>query len=109
MIKNDKSDKYGPAVDWWALGVFTYELMFGKLPFDMVNVSQTNEEISKLYKNGVQFPANSVIAASVECKNFIFGCLNNDPCKRLGSKKDMSEIFKHPWMADINYEELLNK
>lgn len=39
---------------------------------------------------------------SNECKDFIRTLLIKDPKKRLGSKGDVNQILKHPWLNSLN-------
>jgi novel protein kinase C epsilon type len=45
--------KYGPAVDWWALGIVMYEMMVGRHPFLLPRTFPYHE---KILKNDVRYP-----------------------------------------------------
>lgn len=46
---------------------------------------------------------------SDDCKDFISKLLEKDPVNRLGSKEGIEEILRHPWLADINIDQLVSK
>ena len=71
------------AVDIWALGVLTYELFFGKRPFEAFSI----DELSQMYEKGtyimnlrrINEPEKKI---SKELFFFINKCLQKDPEKR---------------------------
>ena len=95
-------------VDWWALGILTYEMIVGFPPFYTGN--SNNQKMYDLIKSKpVFFPdaKKHGISMSDNCKDFISKCLSKTPQDRLGSKNDITEILAHPWFKDINIEKLL--
>jgi serine/threonine protein kinase len=44
---------YGPAVDWWALGIVMYAMMVGQHPFQLPTASSYHE---KILNNRVKYP-----------------------------------------------------
>ena len=95
-------------VDWWALGILTYEMIVGFPPFYTGN--SNNQKMYDLIKSKpVFFPdaKKHGISMSDNCKDFISKCLSKTPHDRLGSKNDITEILAHPWFKDINLEKLL--
>ena len=97
-------------VDWWALGILTYEMIVGFPPFYTGN--SNNQKMYDLIKTKpVFFPdaKKHGIHMSDNCKDFIKGCLIKDPKERLGSSGGLQEILGHPWFAGISVDDLLNK
>jgi len=97
-------------VDWWALGILTYEMIVGFPPF--YTGSSNNNKMYELIKTkAVFFPdaAKHGIQMSDKCKDFINKCLSKDPKDRLGFKNDVDEVLGHPWFADLDVNALVNK
>lgn len=97
-------------VDWWALGILTYEMLVGFPPFYTGN--SNNQKMYDLIKSKpVFFPdaKKHGIAMSDQCKDFISKCLAKNPAERIGSQNDIKEILAHPWFSDIDYNKLVNK
>lgn len=94
---------YTAAVDWWSLGIMTYELIIGITPFYSPNL---NEMYRKIKMAKPKFPG----WVSPECKDFITQLLEKDPADRLGSQgDDVGGLIHHPWFASIDFGKLLNK
>jgi serine/threonine protein kinase len=49
-----REEKYGASVDWWALGVLTYEMLVGQPPFD---ADGEDELFDAICNDEVLFPA----------------------------------------------------
>jgi len=97
-------------VDWWALGILTYEMLVGFPPFYTGN--SNNQKMYDLIKSKpVFFPdaKKHGISMSDQCKDFISKCLAKNPAERIGSQNDIKEILAHPWFSDIDYNKLVNK
>ena len=101
-------------VDWWTLGILTYEMVIGFPPFYVENDSPTHKEMYKMIENNdVDFIAaqyhRDPIKLSPECKDFIKKLLNKDQAKRLGTAGDWKEVVEHPWLKDIKIDDLITK
>lgn len=69
------------AVDWWSVGVLTYELLTGASPFTVVDERNTQHDISRrILKTEPPIPDE----LGSEVKDFISKLLVKDPKKRLG-------------------------
>lgn len=93
------------SVDWWALGVLTYELLTGASPFTVEGERNTSKEISqRILKKNPPIPSHFSGAG----KSFIAALLHKDPTKRLGYN-GAGEIKKHSFFANLNWDKLARK
>ncbi|XP_037931063.1 chromosomal serine/threonine-protein kinase JIL-1 [Teleopsis dalmanni] len=96
------------AVDWWSVGVLTYELLTGSSPFT-VSAEQENaqNEISRRIQKAEPMLPSSL---SETVKDFILKMLHKDPKKRLGgNNKNATEIKSHPFFKGVDWTELRSK
>jgi serine/threonine protein kinase len=63
---------YDNKVDIWNIGILVYELLYGKVPFDI----RGENDLLKIVDEDICFPKS--IPVSCECKDFILKCLNKD-------------------------------
>ncbi|KAF8558382.1 hypothetical protein OG21DRAFT_1455993 [Imleria badia] len=95
--------RYGRAVDWWAFGVLTYEMLLGQSPFrgdDEDEIFDAILEDEPLYP--ITMPRDAV--------SILQKLLTRDPTRRLGSSKaDAEEIKRHPFFKDISFDDVFNK
>ncbi|KAM0887875.1 hypothetical protein ACQ4PT_028721 [Festuca glaucescens] len=84
------------AIDWWALGILLYEMLYGRTPFRGKNRKKTFYNI--LHKD-LTFPSS--IPVSLEAKQLIHGLLQRDPSSRIGSNTGANDIKEHPFFEDI--------
>eukprot|EP00124_Ichthyophonus_hoferi_P001575 Ihof_evm14s85 gene=Ihof_evmTU14s85 len=94
---------YGPAVDWWTIGVLLYEMMTGIPPYYDDN---TNTMYQKILFAQLIFPEDMTIAA----RDCIGGLLNRNPHERLGAGPNGARNVKsHMFFAQINWGDLWQK
>ncbi|KAL8461049.1 hypothetical protein ACS0TY_032511 [Phlomoides rotata] len=92
---------HGNAVDWWAFGIFIYEMIYGRTPFAGINNETTLRNIAK---KPLTFPSDAPCTASeMHARSLISGLLNKDPNRRFGSKRGAADVKTHPFFKDLNF------
>ncbi|KAF5788374.1 putative protein kinase AGC-RSK-2 family [Helianthus annuus] len=96
---------HGGAVDWWTLGVFLYELLYGVTPFKGENNEKT---LINILKKPLTFPRIGVSTSKeyeemVKVQDLIARLLVKNPKKRIGSLKGSIEIKKHEFFKGVNW------
>ncbi|KAK4339535.1 hypothetical protein RND71_040997 [Anisodus tanguticus] len=89
---------HSSAIDWWALGILLYEMLYGRTPFRGKNRQKT---FSNILNKDLTFPSS--IPVSLAARQLIHSLLNRDPANRLGSNGGASEIKGHPFFREINW------
>nr|AML78672.1 putative LOV domain-containing protein [Tetrastigma voinierianum] len=86
------------AVDWWALGILLYEMLYGYTPFRGKTRQKTFANI--LHKD-LKFPSS--IPVSLNAKQLMYRLLHRDPKNRLASREGANEIKQHPFFRGVNW------
>nr|AML76466.1 putative LOV domain-containing protein [Cissus quadrangularis] len=86
------------AVDWWALGILLYEMLYGYTPFRGKTRQKTFANI--LHKD-LKFPSSTSV--SLNAKQLMYRLLHRDPKNRLGSHEGANEIKRHPFFRGVNW------
>ncbi|KAK6461128.1 kinase-like domain-containing protein [Scheffersomyces coipomensis] len=92
------------AVDWWTLGIFIYEMIYGTTPFKGADRKKT---FANILKKDVKFNDSSLTSSN--CKSLIKKLLIKDEVKRLGSKTGASEIKNHIFFKNTQWALLRNQ
>ncbi|PKA64564.1 Protein kinase PINOID 2 [Apostasia shenzhenica] len=97
---------HGSGVDWWTLGVFLYEMIYGKTPFK----GEDNEKtLINIMKQPLNFPRTPAAAAGkdveemLRAQDLIARLLVKNPKKRIGSVKGSVEIKRHEFFRGVNW------
>ena len=96
--------KYDKSVDIWCIGVLSYFLLVGKLPFDDTDDNE-NEIARQTINDPPPFIEDKWNIISPEAKDFVSKCLEKDPKDRMNIK----EILKHKWLKKYISTEQKNK
>ncbi|OAY85495.1 Protein kinase PINOID 2, partial [Ananas comosus] len=96
---------HGSAVDWWTLGVFLYEMIYGRTPFKGENNEKT---LINIMKQPLRFPKiNTTNAKDLEdesrAQDLISRLLVKNPKRRIGSLKGSVEIKRHGFFKGVNW------
>uniref|UniRef100_V5GQA3 cGMP-dependent protein kinase n=1 Tax=Anoplophora glabripennis TaxID=217634 RepID=V5GQA3_ANOGL len=97
---------YNKAVDYWALGVFIFELLTGRTPF------HTNDpghlKTYKLILKGIDHVTFPYYISS-KARSLIKKLCAHTPSDRLGCQRGAIEDIKsHPWFSSFNWSKLRN-
>ncbi|KAK4348388.1 hypothetical protein RND71_031143 [Anisodus tanguticus] len=93
-----KGEGHGSAVDWWTLGVFLYELLYGKTPFKGAG---NEEALANVVMQNLRFPDSPLV--SFQARDLIRGLLLKEPENRLGTETGAAEIKRHPFFDGLNW------
>lgn len=94
---------YSKAIDWWAFGVFIFEMVAGRSPF------LSNDPI-KIYEKIINARFICPPHPSPECKNLIKRFLQPNTSLRLGGLKNGAQDIKdHAWFRPIEWFTVLNR
>ena len=97
---------HNQVVDYFALGVLTYEFMMGKRPYTGKNRREIKEKII-----ATQFiiPKDKIPEGwSYDAADFINKLLQRKPANRLGLRS-AQEVKEHPWIKKYPWNDLYNK
>jgi len=93
---------YNCGVDWYQLGLCTYELLVGQIPF-------YDPKTTRMYNNILKATLDIPDSVSKSAQSLIRGLLERDPIKRMGnSASDAQEIKEHPFFSSINWQKVVN-
>lgn len=91
-----RGDGHEFAVDWWALGILCYEMLYGTTPFRGKNRKETFGRILMMPPkfNGKLTPLTDLITK----------LLDKDPTSRLGYNRGACEIKEHPFFNGLRWD-----
>uniref|UniRef100_A0AB38Z7K0 non-specific serine/threonine protein kinase n=1 Tax=Paeonia suffruticosa TaxID=45171 RepID=A0AB38Z7K0_PAESU len=94
---------HGNGVDWWAFGIFVYELLNGTTPFKGASKEGTLRNIAST--SNVQFPhvVDRGKEGMAEARDLIEKLLIKDPRRRLGCTRGATDIKIHPFFNGIKW------
>ncbi|MED6143619.1 Protein kinase PINOID [Stylosanthes scabra] len=96
---------HGSAVDWWAFGVFLYELLYGYTPFK--DASSNEKTMNNILRKRLSFPRPGTKTHSgqeiAKAEDLIGKLLIKNPKRRMGYNSGSCEIKKHEFFQGINW------
>uniref|UniRef100_A0A0D9VRZ4 non-specific serine/threonine protein kinase n=1 Tax=Leersia perrieri TaxID=77586 RepID=A0A0D9VRZ4_9ORYZ len=93
---------HGNGVDWWAFGVFLYELVYGRTPFKGHAKDAT---LKNILAKQVTYPQLDGVAGAdaAQLRDLVGRLLERDPRRRMGSSRGAAEIKRHPFFAGVDW------
>ncbi|CAK7339309.1 unnamed protein product [Dovyalis caffra] len=91
-----RGDGHEFAVDWWALGILSYEMLYGTTPFKGKNRKET-------FRN-VLMKKPELIGKRNELTDLIERLLEKDPTQRLGYQRGACEIKEHAFFKGVKWD-----
>ncbi|KIJ37366.1 hypothetical protein M422DRAFT_231711, partial [Sphaerobolus stellatus SS14] len=88
-----------PTVDWWALGVITYEFLYGIPPF---HAESPEKVFANIISTHIEWH-DDWVDYSPEARDFMVKLLTADPTKRLGAN-GADEVKAHPFFAGVDWD-----
>jgi len=96
---------HGMPLDWWTLGILTFELLAGDPPFEAPDPMVTFKKISQGIST-LRFPVKCQGVA----ETFIRALLDSNPSRRLPLLPGgFANLEKHKWYSDINWQDLSDR
>nr|AHZ63865.1 phototropin [Pteridium aquilinum] len=89
---------HNSSVDWWALGILLFEMIYGRTPFRGKTRQKTFANI--LHK---ELTFLRRIPTSLAARQLINGLLQKDPADRLGCEGGANDVKRHPFFHGINW------
>lgn len=98
---------YSFPVDFYAIGMVTYELMYKERPYKNTTIDELREEI---FEVNIKISKRDLILNhySNEMADFVYMLLKRNECKRLGYLNGVQELKEHKWFKDVDWK-LLSK
>lgn len=90
---------YNEKCDIWSIGVITYAMLTGKLPF-FCNKGNTNNIFNQILTKEPSFTEKDWDGISTNAINFIKKCLNKSPSERMSAV----EAMKNEWLSPLNLD-----
>ncbi|KAB5572931.1 hypothetical protein DKX38_000125 [Salix brachista] len=91
-----RGDGHEFAVDWWALGILSFEMLYGTTPFKGKNRKET-------FRN-VLTKKPEFIGKQNELTDLIERLLEKDPTQRLGYQRGACEIREHVFFKGVRWD-----
>ncbi|XP_052000249.1 serine/threonine-protein kinase Sgk1-like isoform X1 [Xyrauchen texanus] len=97
-----QQQKYDRSVDWWGLGAVLHEMLYGLPPF-------YSTDRLEMLRNIISQPLELKPGVSSAARDLLKRLLNKDRAKRLGAKRDLTDLQSHAFFSSIQWNELFAK
>lgn len=92
----ERKSNHSFPVDWWALGVMTYEMVVGKPPFGSTDNKSKFEVFNNITEKAVSIP----MSVSYSLAAMLRGLLDKDPRKRFS----WDEVRTSSWLQAVDWD-----
>uniref|UniRef100_A0A8R7QF24 non-specific serine/threonine protein kinase n=2 Tax=Triticum urartu TaxID=4572 RepID=A0A8R7QF24_TRIUA len=89
---------HGSSVDWWTLGIFIFELLYGVTPFKGYDNEMT---LANIVARALEFPKDPSVSSAA--RDLVTALLAKDPARRLGATVGAAAIKRHPFFNGVNW------
>ena len=86
---NGNGSEYTNKADLWSIGIVFYQLLFGRIPFEVRNYDELKEKVQSQSGANLRFPPE--IPISAEAKSILRQLLQSNPAERI----EWNEFFQH--------------
>lgn len=93
---------YGPACDWWSLGVIMYEMLMGYPPFCSDNPQDTYRKVMN-WRETLIFPPETPISEEAKETIIKFCC---EAERRMGPNRGLEELKSIPFFRGVDWEHI---
>lgn len=93
---------YGPACDWWSLGVIMYEMLMGYPPFCSDNPQDTYRKVMN-WRETLIFPPETPISEDAK-ETIVKFCCESE--RRMGSNRGIEELKLIPFFRGVDWEHI---
>ena len=86
------------SIDWWELGIFIHEMVFGTTPF---RANKREQTFHNIVHQPLDFPSTPPVSG--ELKDLLRQLLQRDPSVRLGTQGGAEEVKAHPFFRNVDW------
>ena len=96
LLNQSEKLVYTNKADLWSIGVCFFQMIFGRLPWDVKDLEELKLKVQTQSGKNLQFPTNNEhFKISAECQELLIRLLEPDPKKRI----EWDDLFNHKLFA----------